>query len=53
MQEAMKALEEVDYNGMLITDHLSQMGDDGWLGAVYTYDYMRALQKRVKDEVNA
>jgi hypothetical protein len=29
------------------------MGDDGRLGTAYTLAYMRALQKRAEDEVNA
>ena len=53
MYEAMKALEEVGYNGTLIPDHIPQMGDDGRLGTAYTLTYMRALQKRAEDEVNA
>jgi mannonate dehydratase len=53
MYEAMKALEEVGYNGTLIPDHIPQMGDDGRLGTAYTLAYMRALQKRAEDEVNA
>ena len=53
MYEAMKALQEVGYNGALIPDHIPQMGDDGRLGTAYTLAYMRALQKRAEGEVNA
>ena len=53
MYEAMKALEEVGYNGTLIPDHIPQMCADGRLGTAYTLAYMRALQKRAEDEVTA
>jgi len=52
MYEAMKALEEVGYNGTLIPDHIPQMGDDDRLGTAYTLAYMRALQQRAANEVH-
>ena len=52
MYEAMKALEEVSYDGTLIPDHIPQLGDDGRLGTAFTIAYMRSLQKRAEDEVS-
>ena len=43
MYKAMKALQEVQCNDTLITDHIPQMGEYGKLSKIYELDYVRAL----------
>jgi len=50
MYHVMKALQEVDFNGVLIADHIPMMGNDRRLGTAYTIGYMKALLERVKAE---
>lgn len=50
--EAVKVLGEVGYDGILILDHIPQMGHNSRLGRAYTIACMRALQKRGADELN-
>ena len=50
MYHVMKALQEVDFNGVLIADHIPMMGNERRLGTAYTIGYMKALLERVKAE---
>jgi mannonate dehydratase len=53
MYPVMKALREVDFDGVIIPDHIPLMLDDPRLGAAYTLGYMKALAKRANEEVGA
>ena len=50
MYEVMKALREVDFNGILIADHLPQMANDQRVATAYSIGYMKALVERVNAE---
>ena len=51
MYLAMKALREVEFDGVLIPDHIPLMAGDGKVGTAYTLAYMKALVKRANEEV--
>ncbi len=51
MYRIMKTLQEVDFRGVAIPDHIPQMADDPRLGTAYTIGYMRALLRRAQEEV--
>ncbi|MEE2656996.1 MAG: mannonate dehydratase [Candidatus Latescibacterota bacterium] len=53
MYPAMKTLEEVGFEGVLIPDHIPTMADDGRVGTSYTMAYMKALVKRAQEELGA
>jgi mannonate dehydratase len=53
MYEVAKALREVNFNGVLIPDHIPSMADDHRVGTAYTIAYMNALVKRANEEVAA
>jgi mannonate dehydratase len=46
MSKVMHALHDVDFDGVVIPDHIPQMGDDPRLGMAYTIGYMNALVKQ-------
>ncbi len=46
LYEVMAALREVNFDGVIIADHIPQMGDDPRLGTAFTLGYMRALLER-------
>ena len=50
MYKAMKALKEVDFNGVVIPDHIPSMTDDHRVGTAYTIGYMKALLQRANEE---
>jgi mannonate dehydratase len=50
MYKVMKALRAVNFNGVLIADHIPRMADDSRLGMAYTIGYMKALLERVNAE---
>ncbi len=50
MYRVMKALRAVNFNGVLIADHIPRMGDDPRLGAAFSIGYMKALLERVNAE---
>lgn len=52
MYKAMRALQQVGFDGALIPDHIPLMGDDHRLGTAYTLAYMKALKKRAEEEVS-
>lgn len=53
MYLAMKALRQVDFDGVLIPDHIPLMGGDGKVGTAYTIAYMKALVRRANEEVGS
>ena len=53
MYLAMKALREVEFDGVLIPDHIPLMGGDGKVGTAYTIAYMKALARRANEEVGS
>jgi mannonate dehydratase len=53
MYAIMKTLVEVGFRGVVIPDHIPQMGDDNRLGTAFTVGYMRALLDRARADVAA
>ncbi|MDE0314958.1 MAG: mannonate dehydratase [Candidatus Poribacteria bacterium] len=53
MYQVAKVLREVDFNGVLIPDHIPSMAGDHRVGTAYTIAYMNALVKRANEEVAA
>lgn len=51
MYQVMRALREVDFNGVLIADHIPLMAGDPRVGTAYTIGYMQALLRRANEEV--
>ena len=51
MYDAMKALAEVEFDGVLIPDHIPTMADDPKVGTAYSIAYMKALLQRANAEV--
>jgi mannonate dehydratase len=52
MYDAMKALGEVGFDGVLIPDHIPEMSDDQRIGTAYTLAYMKALVRRANAELS-
>lgn len=50
MYKIMKVLREVDFNGVLIADHIPQMTNDRRVGTAFSIGYMKALLERVNAE---
>ncbi len=50
MYPIVKALHQVDFDGVLIPDHIPQMADDPKVGTAYTIGYMKALVERTEME---
>jgi len=50
MYQVMKALRAVDFNGVLIPDHIPMMGNHPRVGTAYTLGYMKAMLARVNAE---
>jgi len=53
MYKIMKALQEADFNGVAIPDHIPSMADDGRVGAAYSIGYMQGLLERAVEETEA
>jgi len=51
MYKVMRALREVNYNGVLIPDHIPEMIGGNRAGTAYSIAYMKALLKRANEEV--
>ena len=45
MRQAIDALKEIDFNGVLIPDHVPQMGDDPRIGVAYTIGWIKAMMR--------
>lgn len=52
MYRVMKALRQVEFDGVLIADHIPLMAGDHRLGAAFTIGYMKALVDRVNAEAD-
>jgi mannonate dehydratase len=50
MYEVLKAMRQVDFDGVFIADHIPTMGGNPKLGTAYTIGYMKALLERVNAE---
>ena len=50
MYRVLKGMREVDFDGVLIADHIPLMADDPRVGTAYTIGYMKALVERVNAE---
>jgi mannonate dehydratase len=50
MFPVIEALRDVEFDGVLIADHIPMMGDDFRLGTAYTLGYMKALVDRAMAE---
>lgn len=48
-----QALRKVDFNGVIIPDHIPMMGNDRRIGSAYTIGYMKALVARANAEAAA
>jgi mannonate dehydratase len=51
MYKVMKALKEVDFDGVIIADHIPMMTNDRRVGTAFTIGYIKALVERVNAEV--
>jgi len=51
MYKVMKVLREVNFDGVVIADHIPTMGNDPRLGTAYTIGYMKALVQRANEEM--
>lgn len=51
MYQVMKALREVDFNGVIIPDHIPSMANDRRVGTAFTIGYMKALVERANAEI--
>lgn len=50
MYKVMKALVDINFDGVVIPDHIPTMVDDPRLGTAYTIGYMKALIHRAQEE---
>ncbi len=50
MYQVMKALVEVDFDGVAIPDHIPRLARDSRVGVAYSIAYMRALLERAEEE---
>jgi len=53
MYLVMKALREVNFDGVVIPDHIPAMEGGRRAGTAFTIGYMKALLKRANEEVQA
>ena len=51
MYKVMKALQEVDFRGVAIPDHIPGMAGDHRASTAFTIGYMKALSQRTNEEV--
>lgn len=51
MYQVMRTLRAVDFNGVVIPDHIPTMANDHRVGTAYTIGYMKALLKRANEEM--
>ena len=50
MYQVMRALREVDFDGVMIPDHIPLMANDRRVGTAFSIGYMRALAERANTE---
>jgi mannonate dehydratase len=53
MYKVMRALREVNFNGVMIPDHIPEMIGGSRAGTAYSIAYMKALLKRANEEITA
>jgi mannonate dehydratase len=53
MYKVMKKLVEINFDGVVIPDHVPVMAGDPRLGTAYTIGWMQALLQRAQEEVVA
>jgi mannonate dehydratase len=53
MYTVMRALQQADFRGCVIADHVPQMVGGGRVGTAYSIGYMRALIERAAAEGRA
>ena len=53
MSKVMRALRDVDFDGVIIADHIPQMANDRRVAMAYSIGYMKALLERVNAENTA
>jgi mannonate dehydratase len=53
MYKVMKALRDVNYDGIVIADHLPGVVGGHFVGTAYSIAYMRALIERANAEAKA
>lgn len=53
MYAVMRALREVDFDGVVIADHIPLMANDPRVGTAFSVGYMRALLERANAEAKA
>ena len=46
LYKVVEALKEVDFDGVLIPDHIPQMGDNPRIGSAFSIGYMKAMVER-------
>jgi len=51
MYKVMKVLREVNFNGVVIPDHIPRMANDPRVGTAYTIAYMKAMLERANEDV--
>jgi mannonate dehydratase len=51
MYQVMKAIREVDFDGVLIADHIPMMANDHRVGTAFSIGYMKALLERANAEM--
>jgi mannonate dehydratase len=51
MYQVMKALRQVNFDGVIIPDHIPTMANDHRVGAAYSIGFMKALVARANEEV--
>jgi mannonate dehydratase len=50
MYRVMRALREVNFNGVIIADHIPLMANDRRVSTAFSIGYMKALVERANDE---
>jgi len=50
MYKVIKAMRDVDFDGVLIADHIPMMANDHRIGTAFSIGYMKALVERVNAE---
>ena len=52
MYDILNALKQVDFDGVIIADHVPVMADDPRLGTAFTIGYMKSLLDRINKEIS-
>ena len=49
MPKAIKVLKEIDFNGIIIPDHVPMMGNDPRIGVAYTIGWLKATMHKEQE----